>query len=338
MKKLFSFVAAMAISAGAYTLNLHSGWQLKGALSDINVSKFNNSNIISVWTYNSNNQKWKAYLPNSSINLSQYGIENLQEIKEGEGFWINASSATSFEVSNYPITEKIGTLWGYDWYKIDAFYDNDQRYSGNDVELYSDNEYIVIRAYKKDNQDSRAQVSAPVPNVKGFSAKVNLVTDNIYSKFQAFAISKRNIDISENIGDITNDSNLTFIAGININVDKISCWYEIEDPLTNKYYEQSLDNQTYDENLTSLVDNGSDVKVEIAYNDENLTYRVYSENNDSIIFEKTLNLDTTKMTNFNGFNIVSFRSRVRDDAANQNGYEAIDKSENIIKDFNVTVN
>jgi len=100
MKKLFSIVTALAIGAGAYTLNLNTGWQLKGALSDINVSELNNSNIISVWTYDSNIQKWRAYIPNSSIDLSKYGIENLQKIEEGEGFWINAKSNVSINIAS----------------------------------------------------------------------------------------------------------------------------------------------------------------------------------------------------------------------------------------------
>jgi len=99
MKKLLSFIAVMAINASAYTLNIQPGWQLKGALSDINASQLNNSNIRSVWTYDSNTQKWRAYLPNnSSLNLSKYGIENLQKIEEGEGFWVNAKSNVSVNI------------------------------------------------------------------------------------------------------------------------------------------------------------------------------------------------------------------------------------------------
>ena len=92
MKKFLSLISGLIIIASAYNFNIYPGWQLKGALSDINISKFNNSKIVSVWTYDYQNHRWKAYFPNKGINLNKYGIENLKIIKKGEGFWINASS------------------------------------------------------------------------------------------------------------------------------------------------------------------------------------------------------------------------------------------------------
>ena len=340
MKKLLSFAAALAISVGAYTLNLHTGWQLKGALSDINVNELNSSDIISVWTYDSINKKWRAYLPNSSINLSKYGIENLQKIEEGEGFWVNAKNNSSINVGTlkYPLTTFIGKVWGYNWYKIDAFYDGDKRFEGNDVEVNDTNEYILLRAYKKDNQDSRAQISTPLPNIKGFNAEVNLVYDNIYSLFQVLAISKDNINISHPMGDIKNTSGLTFVAALSIRKNSIYYWWDIEDPISGKYYEGDVGGENYNEDLTNLVQNGSDIKVQVISDNGKITYKVYNEANGNVIFEKSLNLSDTNITNFKGFNIASFRSRVKDNVANKNGEEAIDKSENVINNFDVIKN
>ena len=101
MKKLLS-LAAVVIGLNAYQIDIKSGWQLKGALEDINVTDvFNESEIISVWTYDGNNNKWKAYLPNMNIDLSNYNnIEPLNVIHQGEGFWVNANSDLLVETGN----------------------------------------------------------------------------------------------------------------------------------------------------------------------------------------------------------------------------------------------
>ena len=90
MKRLLSLIAALAVSAGAYNYNIQQGWQLEGAVTDMNLSTFKNNNVVSVWTYDYQNQKWRAYFPTKIINLSKYGIEPLKQIKKGEGFWISA--------------------------------------------------------------------------------------------------------------------------------------------------------------------------------------------------------------------------------------------------------
>ena len=101
MKKLLS-LAAVVIGLNAYQIDIKSGWQLKGALEDINVTDvFNESEIISVWTYDGNNNKWKAYLPNMNIDLSNYNnIEPLNIIHKGEGFWVSANSDLLVETGN----------------------------------------------------------------------------------------------------------------------------------------------------------------------------------------------------------------------------------------------
>jgi hypothetical protein len=48
MKKVLSVVAGLAISATAFSINIVPGWQLIGTEHDINISTFNNPNIISV--------------------------------------------------------------------------------------------------------------------------------------------------------------------------------------------------------------------------------------------------------------------------------------------------
>ena len=237
--------------------------------------------------------------------------------------------------TNYPLTERLSNIWGYDWYKITAFYDGDTRYIGNDVIFNTDEEYIGLKANKKENQDSRAQVRAFLPNVKGFSADINLITDNIYSLFQILAISKGNINISKPIGDINNTSNLDFYAGLNLRKNSIYYWWSIYDSKTGKYYNGNVGGENYEYNLTNLVTEGSDVTVEVTSDNNSISYKVYNKANGNVIFNKSLNLSDINITNFKGFNVVSFRSDVRDNKANQNNDDAIGESLNYVNNFKV---
>jgi len=92
----------MIIGLNAYQINIKSGWQLKGALEDINVtSVFNKPEIISVWTYDDENNKWRAYLPNTNIDLNKFGIKPLNTINKGEGFWVNSIENININPVNY---------------------------------------------------------------------------------------------------------------------------------------------------------------------------------------------------------------------------------------------
>lgn len=100
MKKVLSIVTGLAISASAFSINIIPGWQLVGTEHDINISTFNNPNIISVWTYDKINKKWKAYFPNKNIDLNNYNIESLDKINAKEGFWINSVANLTLNTNN----------------------------------------------------------------------------------------------------------------------------------------------------------------------------------------------------------------------------------------------
>lgn len=102
MRFLLIFIGVILFG---YKLDLSSGWQLNGALEDINIKSFNNQNIESVWTYQ--NGKWELYLPNNSdmqkkIIDENSDIKSLTSIKKGEGFWVFANSDISLEVNCLP--------------------------------------------------------------------------------------------------------------------------------------------------------------------------------------------------------------------------------------------
>jgi hypothetical protein len=64
-----------------------SGWHLSGAEYDLNISdlKCENSLLQSVWTYK--DAKWKL---NSKVD-GNFGFEYLDNLKLGDGFWINCN-------------------------------------------------------------------------------------------------------------------------------------------------------------------------------------------------------------------------------------------------------
>jgi hypothetical protein len=74
-KRIIFLISIFLINLEAYVLHLRPGWQLEGALSDINISDFNNANIVAVWAWDKDWGKWKVYLPNVNINLTDYGMK-----------------------------------------------------------------------------------------------------------------------------------------------------------------------------------------------------------------------------------------------------------------------
>jgi len=150
MKKIFLII--IGIFAYAYVLNVNKGWQLKGALSDINIQDLNSSNINSVWSYDEITKKWRAYFPNKEINFSNF-INKLDTIKQGEGFWVNAYNNTNIVVG----VEMIIPLYFYDvnkfneiaQYRNEIVIINPDNGAGNSI----DNNYKNLIDKLNNNQD-----------------------------------------------------------------------------------------------------------------------------------------------------------------------------------------
>ena len=125
MKKvaLISMIAAGILSA--YNINVHSGWQFKGALEDLNATAlFQNPNIVSVWTYDTKNSKWRVYLPNNPTimqHLPSY-VSPLGLIKKEEGYWVNATGNAQIDTG----IQRIATL-------LSAYVDTPQDFALSDI-------------------------------------------------------------------------------------------------------------------------------------------------------------------------------------------------------------
>jgi hypothetical protein len=85
-------------------IDIINGWNLKSLplkpeTGSENITVFNADGIKTVWQWTGSN--WKVWSPESSIItlLNQYKIEIANELKAGEGFWVNASKSISISTS-----------------------------------------------------------------------------------------------------------------------------------------------------------------------------------------------------------------------------------------------
>jgi hypothetical protein len=88
MRVLLAFCVLM-LSTMTYAQNITAGWQLLGASSDMNVSKFDGKCIDYVWVYDQNSDKWKLHVANG--NNYNYQGEYIDSIKKNQGFWVKAN-------------------------------------------------------------------------------------------------------------------------------------------------------------------------------------------------------------------------------------------------------
>ena len=247
-------------------------------------------------------------------------------VKDGK---LVGASPDELTPTSYPLFLSLGQLWGYNWYKLAAFYPGDTRYEGNTVEINDD--ALKLVAYKKDGADSRAHVSTAL-NSAGYMAEVNLITDGEYSKFQTAGLTK-NITTSSTLNGLSSDSNLTFFAGLTLRQNRISAWWEVDDQ-DGHSTDGDVASITYDYNLTDITSDGSDVRIEINSDNGIIEYKVYRKDNDEVIFDKNLSVSDLNITNFAQFDYVYLRSRV--DATDTN--DTLDESFNYVNSFGAISN
>jgi hypothetical protein len=196
MKKILSFITCLAVGASAYSLHFKKGWQLKGALEDINVSVFKNSNIKSVWTYDDNTGKWKAYIPNAPVNLSKFGIENLPKINKGEGFWVKSLANFSLNTTiniNETVNNETNNVSSKDEEALPVNFDNVKK-----VLKSMNNSYVTMQL--NNNSSSSSYSYGGYITYKHCLLKID--TDN------QIAISAKLYGCTE-INDLAGDGNAT---------------------------------------------------------------------------------------------------------------------------------
>ena len=94
--------SSMLLAAPLAAKSIESGWKMYGFSNVIDVaSTFSSTPVTTVWGYDTINQKWKVYSPDSSLSAiidSRSDLEQLYTINLGDGVWINATA--SFELND----------------------------------------------------------------------------------------------------------------------------------------------------------------------------------------------------------------------------------------------
>ena len=152
---LVSIVAAGMLSG--YEIDLHRGWQFKGALEDLNATVlFQNPNIKSVWTYDTKNSKWRVYLPNNPTIMQHLPsfVSPLGLVKKEEGYWVNAIGSVRIDTG----IQKIVSL-------LNAYEDTPQDFSLSDI---ANKTFYIYASYEE-------SVSPRVLYMVGGEGKENVI-------------------------------------------------------------------------------------------------------------------------------------------------------------------
>ncbi|MCF8107410.1 MAG: hypothetical protein K9J81_00305 [Desulfohalobiaceae bacterium] len=136
----------------AQDIEIHDGWNLKGATETIDVyNAFNDTAIIeSVWKWK--NKNWELYLPkdeNGSYAVSK-GFGKLNTINDSEGYWVNANANVTIENNVGPDTfdfKDYICLQGQKIYKI-VYNDGDEYFIYDTWTKDLDNDDVYIQNWK----------------------------------------------------------------------------------------------------------------------------------------------------------------------------------------------
>ena len=167
-KKLITLLLGGGLTFSASSIQIYQGWNLLGVGNEtINIKAFEDfkDKVTIIWTWDAENQKWKAYSPNPSIQalIEKYAGKGALEgvvnkIAPFQGFWLLANEAFSI---NYPDTYNAsdefdnleGNGYKYAYYHTEE-YGNftvvEMYYSINDVNnalnyILSNNSTLILR-------------------------------------------------------------------------------------------------------------------------------------------------------------------------------------------------
>ncbi len=91
-KRVLEFISLLLLTTyvSATTLQIPQGWNLMGAIEDINSTSLSSSNCELVWQYHGDSN-WSLYQSYSTVN-NNYDYSQINNIPQGEGFWVYTSS------------------------------------------------------------------------------------------------------------------------------------------------------------------------------------------------------------------------------------------------------
>ena len=112
-RKVISLSMLLSASLFAGSLSVSNGWNLSGAIGDINSSSFSGSNncVKALWTYSSSDtsQSWSLY----HRDVTAHSYTQLTTIPQATGFWALVDGTNCFidyESDNDTVTSSSGTI------------------------------------------------------------------------------------------------------------------------------------------------------------------------------------------------------------------------------------
>ncbi len=302
MKKFSFALILLASSLFATSIPLNQGWNLVGAVNNIDPQSIGCAKTI--WTYR--NGGWSLYVRDNS-DQNNYGFPQINTINAGEGFWVNADSSCNIDFSgSADVSPTVGSeYYAYGLYlrdrKSDEVYTVSNSLGTNSVIFDANTSTFTLSAFRDDNRDSRAGLVLYDSNITSVQATVNLHTDGTTWE----NIAQLNVGRMA----ISGNSDTLGEAGIVIAQDGIATWYTLDNS-------DGTWTEVYGDNLaTSGNYKDRDLNVRITVDGTKIVYEVTDATDGSLIGTKTYDTDTNASSTIaSSIGKVEVRARVKDNA------------------------
>ncbi|MEA3314646.1 MAG: hypothetical protein U9Q30_02155 [Campylobacterota bacterium] len=291
--KLSTIVSALLLSGSVYAkdINIVNGWQMKGSDSGFtNMNAFNKSCIETIWSYDTANNRWKAYSPNISkqnIINNNTSVMSLSSLNESDGFWVNANSDCVIDgnITNSTTGQETTVVYSED------FSSNPNFISNNESIIYWDD---IEENYYAESID----VSSGIGKYVGLSPTFKYITPLDTS----FSIEFDFNPVKPDFGSYP------FISFIDNNIFKID-----GDKLEGKSFQvvNSYENQNGKKIRFNTTNGVTEVVSSITTSANtwyhvNISYNHISKTIDILILNKTDNSIYLKIDDLNGDNLGNF--------------------------------
>ena len=322
MKKIIplSLIAASTLFAGS--INVNTGWNLVGAVDDINPSSI--SCVKAIWAYDQLNG-WSLH---QNIDTStNFGYDQISTLSKGQGFWLNSDCQTTIEYSDTTTSSSYFDLFGFNWEDVKK----DDRYTvlGNTVS--HDSSLITLETVIREDLDSRTEVktSLSTPS-KSVSSTLKITqTDTGYNKLEFRAYS--NVTISSDVQTALglNSTYVRSYSVIGMTGKKIYSYVYLDDGATEAKVYDSQDSNLdgirenessmyYNETTSILV--GKTIDMNITTDGSSVTFSATDTSGAISISPVTFTPPTG--TIISDTDQIGVRTKILDDYANTDGNTA----------------
>jgi len=208
-KKLIALLLGGGLAFSASNIQIYQGWNLLGVGNEtINIKAFEDfkDKVTIIWTWDAENQKWKAYSPNPSIQalIEKYAGKGALEgvvnkISPFQGFWLLANEAFSINYQDtYNASDEFDNLEGNGYIFGEYFTSEYGNFTGVKM-YYSINDVNNALNYILDNNSTL--ILREDEGIKIYNCTNGTLTED---KFYIF-----DCEASYEIGNVPNIDNFT---------------------------------------------------------------------------------------------------------------------------------